>query len=77
MDSCGPRWMGLKFTFPLIWCPYKNYKGTYRMTKKAEKVCWGVLIMSNVFLQAWEVPESSFNLTNFHLKSLESTSDLE
>ena len=51
IESCGPRWLGLKFMFPLIWWPDKNYKGTYKMTKKAKRDCLGALIMTNGFLQ--------------------------
>ena len=77
MESCDPSWLGLKFIFPLIWWPDKNYKGTYKMTKKAERDSWGDLIMSNGFLQLGEVPKYSFKLTNFHRKSLESDSESE
>ena len=77
MESYGLNWLGLRFIFTLIWCPGRDYKGTYRMTKKSERDCWGALIMSNGFLQLGEVPESSFNFINFHRKSLESDSILD
>ena len=70
MEYCGPRWLGLKFRFPLIWWPDKNYKGTYRMKKKVEREYWGALIMSNGFSQLGDVPEYSFNLTDFYRRIL-------
>ena len=75
MESYGINWLGLRFIFPLIWWPTIDYKGTYRMTKKAKRDYWGALITSNGFLQPKEVPESSFNLTNFHRRCLESDLD--
>ena len=45
------------------------------MTKKVERDFWGALIMRNGFLKLEEVPEPSFNLTNFHRKSLKYYSD--
>ena len=77
MESCGLNQLGLRFIFPLICWLETNYKGIYRMTKKVERDCWGALIMSNGFLQPEEAPESSFNLINFHMRSLEPDLDLE
>ena len=44
------------------------------MPKKAGRDYWATLIISNGFLQTRERPYSSFNLTKFHRKSLESDS---
>ena len=75
MDSSGLNYLGLRFMFPLIWWPDRNYKGIYKMTKKDERYYWGTLIMRNGFFQLEEELEPSFNLTNFHKRSLDSGSD--
>ena len=49
MVSYGLKWLGLRFIYPLIWWLDRNYKGIYKMTKKAERDCWGTLIMSKGF----------------------------
>ena len=41
IHSCGPNWMGLRFKFPIIWFPEKEYRGKYMLTKKVEKKCQG------------------------------------
>ena len=70
METCGMIWLGLKFIFPLIWWPDRDYESTYRMKKKAKRDCRVKLITSNGFLQIGERIESSFNLSIFHIMSL-------
>ena len=61
MESCGLKWLGLRFIFPLIWWLDRDYKCTYMMAKKDERACWGALIMRNGFLQPEEVHLTSQN----------------
>ena len=70
-------WLGLKFIFPLIWLFERQYKSIYKLSKKEKKNCWDNLIASNGFLNTSEKTESSFNFTNFHIRSFESNSNLD
>ena len=31
--ECGVNWLGLKFTFPLIWWPAKTYREDFSLTR--------------------------------------------
>jgi hypothetical protein len=39
LRRCGPRWIGLKFHFPLIWLP-KKYQFFYELEPKDEAKSW-------------------------------------
>ena len=40
MKECGVNWLGLKFKFPIIWCPTKTYSEDFSLTKAEENMCW-------------------------------------
>ena len=40
--------MGLKYKFPLIWCPTKPYRDDYTLNKAEERQCWKYLLGAGV-----------------------------
>ena len=44
IHDCGPKWLGLRFHFPLIWFPMEKYQYLYKLTKKVEKQWWEELV---------------------------------
>ena len=77
IQTCGPRWLGQIFKFPILWWPTRKYHSMYRWTKKAEKQCWDDLIACNRFRNPKEKYEPYFNITHLHRKSFEIESDLD
>ena len=64
IQICGPNWMGLRFKFPIIWFPEKEYRGKYRFTKKAEKKCSEELVSCKGYKNQDDKPENPFNFTH-------------
>ena len=77
IKTCGPSWMGLRFKFPILWCPTKKYQSMYGLTKKVEKQCRNDLIACNGFRNPEEQYEPSFNLTHLHQNSFKLESNSE
>ena len=66
MKKCGPHWLGLKYKFPLIWFPAKQYRDDYTLTKVEERQCWIYLDTCNGYLDGGELPEISYNFSSLH-----------
>ena len=71
MKKCGLHWLGLKYKFPLIWCPVKPYRDDYTLTKVEERQCQKYWATCNGYLEGGELPESSFKFSSLHEHGLE------
>jgi hypothetical protein len=73
MTKCGSRWLDLRYRFPLIWLPTRQYQQQYQV--QYEKDYWMDVLMSNGYRGIKEDTVGAYNLTTLHIQEEVEDSD--
>ena len=72
IHTCGVRWMGLRFQFPLLWLPATQYTPTYNVKPK----WWKDVVLIEGYKPLGTEMATEYDLTQLHVDHSQSNLDL-
>lgn len=76
MNSCGITWLGLRFHYPIIWCPANFYRPAYELIEVEEAEAWQDIATTKGYRPGGYDMEESYNLSEIHEKCQKCNYDL-